>query len=199
MATKKQINKTIEYLSLQDDVRLDKKVRALKQRDWILFLLLYPSEKRLEAYFKYIHPLLTDRQVIKMFADVWTNSDLVYQSITECKSIFRTYGRTLMNNSEKKEFKNLPQKLKIYRGIRVPTLIDHGISWTLSKECAEKFMNMIRYSYLEELLSGEALPPELHLLEKEITKDEVICYFNRRNESEIIYIDDKNSKCLKRL
>ena len=80
-----------------------------------------------------------------------------------------------MTKDDYEYYKNLPDKIKIYRGVakgRNPK----GISYTDKKETAEWFMNRF----------GK----DGYLIEKEVDKKDIAAYFNTRGEKEIVYIGD---------
>lgn len=88
-----------------------------------------------------------------------------------------------MTKQELKIYNSLPENITIYRGMTVAELEsgDFGISWTLSKECAEFFA----FKYGRNF-STENKPKVVHQLE--VLKVEILAYFHERNEQEVIYI-----------
>jgi len=96
----------------------------------------------------------------------------------------RSNPSLMMTEDEKKIIDELPDVVKIYRGVNVEkgdTLdldedtYDMGISWTIDKERGEWFGNRFNHE-------GR----ECYLLEGEIKKSDIICYFNSRKEDEVI-------------
>ena len=79
----------------------------------------------------------------------------------------------------KKTYKNLPSRVKIYRGICTQdgdTFHNNlGVSWTTNINIAKMFA--LRFTEL----GGTA-----YILESEINKSDIIYFTNKRNESEVI-------------
>jgi len=88
-----------------------------------------------------------------------------------------------MTKQELKIYNSLPENITIYRGMTTEELKsgDFGISWTLSRERAEFFA----FKYGRNF-STENKPKVVHQLE--VTKVEILAYFNERNEQEVICI-----------
>ena len=89
----------------------------------------------------------------------------------------------LMTTEELEILKNLPDKVKIYRGMTVEesTKEHQGVSWTLDKKVAEFFA----YQYIRN--QSTAKKPKT-VVEKVIDKSEIIAVFWGRGEQEIIYM-----------
>ena len=89
----------------------------------------------------------------------------------------------LMTTEELEILKNLPDKVKIYRGMTVEesTKEHQGVSWTLDKKVAEFFA----YQYIRNPSTADK--PKT-VVEKVIDKSEIIAVFWGRGEQEIIYM-----------
>ena len=98
------------------------------------------------------------------------------------KSLFdsqRSQKDFLMDSDERSFLENLPEQIKIYRGgAKKEVKKGYGISWTLNKEIAQQFVNRKKHLVKDEMT----------ILQLEISKSEVVAYFNVRNEEEIIYL-----------
>jgi hypothetical protein len=96
------------------------------------------------------------------------------------KEPFREY---LMRGSERKQFKDLPPKITIYRGMTEEELLskDFGISWTLKRRNAEFFAGVYQRNY-----ATKNQKKVIH--SAVIDKSNVVAFFNERLEFEIIYI-----------
>ena len=78
-------------------------------------------------------------------------------------------------------FNSLPDKLKIYRGGSIhESKTGFGISWTLNKEVAEKFVRIKKSLSDEEMVIHELI----------ISKSMAVAYLNHRNEEEIIFLNN---------
>jgi hypothetical protein len=98
------------------------------------------------------------------------------------KSLFdskRSHKEFLMDSNERLFLENLPEQIKIYRGgAKKEVKKGYGISWTLNKDIAQQFVNRKKHLVMDEMT----------ILQLEISKSEVVAYFNERNEEEIIYL-----------
>ena len=98
------------------------------------------------------------------------------------KSLFdsqRSQKDFLMDSDERLFLENLPEQIKIYRGgAKKEVKKGYGISWTLNKDIAQQFVDRKKHLAKDEMT----------ILQLEISKSEVVAYFNERNEEEIIYL-----------
>jgi hypothetical protein len=129
---------------------------------------------------------LNDKDYWRTLADACTGSDNLYHLNEEVKEAFledRSQRQYLMTKQELKIYNSLPENITIYRGMTVAELEsgEFGVSWTLSRECAEFFA----FKYGRNF-STEGIPKVVHQLE--VKKVEILAYFNDRNEQEVIYI-----------
>ena len=87
----------------------------------------------------------------------------------------------LMDSDERLFLENLPEQIKIYRGgAKEEIKSGYGISWTLNKAVAQKFVDRKKHLAQDEMV----------ILQLEISKSKVVAYFMDRNEEEIIYLGD---------
>jgi hypothetical protein len=90
---------------------------------------------------------------------------------------------SLMSKKEIKILNNLPDKVKIYRGVTTDEIEnnDFGLSWSLNREVAEFFA----FKYRRNYDTSSSLKT---VIELEVDKNEIIAYFHDREEAEIIYL-----------
>lgn len=97
----------------------------------------------------------------------------------------------LMDEEEREFFNNLPDEVTIYRGCTKKEIKSGNfrISWTLDKKIAEFFA----FEY-NNLAIGHSLDKNKSLyevIEKTVSKKDLLCYFGGRNEAEVLYIPTK--------
>jgi hypothetical protein len=119
----------------------------------------------------------------------YVNSDNLYSFSKMIKKCFlknEPQIESLMLPEEMEYFNNLPNQITIYRGMTEDELNQKafGCSWTLKKEVAEYFA----YTYSRNF-DTRNINKVVH--ELTINKNEVIAFFNEREEFEIIYIKTK--------
>lgn len=116
----------------------------------------------------------------KLFRDVWTNSESLYQHVHKFPELFSLhpdYRDAIMNLSERQAVAKFDYPLHIYRGGWVENI--WGWSWTLDRDRAVWFANRCP-------MDGKPL-----LAEGWIPRRDVIGYLADRNEQEIIVDPDK--------
>jgi len=106
------------------------------------------------------------------------NFQVPYPILKSLFSANRENREFLMNEDERMYLKSLSEIVKIYRGCSSKEKESNrlGISWTLSKKVAEFYVSYHRNGVKDGII-----------IEKEINKNEIIAYFNEREEQEIIY------------
>jgi hypothetical protein len=119
----------------------------------------------------------------------WETTDNLYKYSDVIKYFFNNsepHRDSIMTDEEKKYLDNLPERIKIYRGMTEVELMkkEFGCSWTLKKEVALFFANDNRRNY-----DTNHLKKVVHSLT--INKKDVIAFLNGRQEYEIIYIKEK--------
>lgn len=85
----------------------------------------------------------------------------------------------LMSEEEYAQYLNLPNTVKIYRGV-TSLKGAKGLSWTLDLETAKWFSNRFN-------------PQVSYVLSAEVPKEKIFAYFNDRNEYEVV-VDTTNLK-----
>lgn len=97
----------------------------------------------------------------------------------------RMQRRRMMNREERDQLGRLPAQLRIYRGFSHPGG-ERGLSWTLSRECAEFFAdyaNSSRRAYLAKMRPGRKFVAAANCKRRD-----VIAYFQVRKEGEVVIL-----------
>lgn len=150
---------------------------ALKENDISTYVFLHERPYRLIAFNKAISFLnlkISNKDYWELLGSIWTDTENSWESSDLWKRHFssdRPCSEYLMDKQERKAFKNLPDKLTIYRGY-VPNQNEEGLSYTLDKSTAEWFAN--RFSK-----NGK-------VIKRVVNKSDVLAYFTGRNEDEIL-------------
>jgi len=163
------------YLQKVGDVQ-----KALQNKKYDSFVWLHERPYRIEA-FQEIEHLLSDTAYWKLLADIWTDTENQWQNYEEWKNLIgseRGSRHYLMNEEEFNLLQSLSEEVTIYRGCQ-KGINENGLSWTLDKAKAKMFSTRIA-------LEGEPL-----VLEKKISKSDIIAIFTGRNESEVIWEEKK--------
>jgi hypothetical protein len=175
-------------------------IDAMNKRDWSRYLLYFQSHERLYGFMQ-IQELLSDKEYFKYLGETITGLDNFwrFQNITIklLNSRDKKYQGYLMNNAERKHLASLPNTLIIYRGCNQAN--QRGLSWTLSHEVAERFTKFLKAGDPKQLCRLVATIKQTEkfnkgktfILKGECKKKDAICYFNGRNEEEIL-IEPKN-------
>ena len=161
------------YLQKVGDVQ-----KALQNKKYDSFVWLHERPYRIEA-FQEIEHLLSDTAYWKLLADIWTDTENQWQNYEEWKDLIgaeRGSRHYLMNEEEFNLLQSLSDEVTIYRGCQ-KGINENGLSWTLDKSKAEFFANRLGKKGI--------------VLEKKISKSDIIAVFTGRNESEVIWEEKK--------
>jgi len=130
----------------------------------------------------------------KMVANCYTCSSLAHtdeSTILKYLNDTRPEKENLMDEEERKFFNNLPDKVTIYRGCSKEEIKSgkFRISWTLDRKVAEFFaFKYINMNHEKSLEKDKSL---YDIIEKNVDKKDLLCYFGSRNEAEVLYIPNK--------
>ena len=125
------------------------------------------------VFFEASKEYLSGKDFAKILADYWVAYGIMDAPKTEFLSWFREADKSyLMSKREQKKFNALPEKVTIYRGVNNPEY-KYGFSWTLDKRIVYWFAN--RYENKES-----------YVYECTVDKKDLVCYFEIRNEKEVI-------------
>ena len=147
----------------------------LKKKNYEGYIFLYERPYRLMAFLN-IADKLKGKQYWEILADIWTDSENIWQNKKTYKMLF---GENLeskkyfMSKEDRKYFDSLPEQVVVYRGY-LQGKNKTGFSYTLNKERAEWFANRF---------SGDG-----KVYERTVRKDKIVAYTNRRDEQEVIIL-----------
>ena len=161
---------------------------ALKENDISRYVFLHERPYRLTAFDKAISFLnlkISNKDYWELLGSIWTDTENSWQSLELWKYYFssdRPCSEYLMDKQERKAFRNLPDKLTIYRGY-VPNKNKNGLSYTLDETTANWFSNRFN----NHLVSLKAKSNKNgNVLKRVVNKSDVLAFFNGRNEDEIL-------------
>lgn len=151
----------------------------------MIFHLSTPADK-IRTFNKYQH-LFDDAEYWEKLGWAYILQD--YQSVPygilmHYFSLNKPGKEFLMTEEEKEFFNNLPDQVTIYRGMSKEEF-ESGrfrFSWTLKKATAKQFAKRTKDLYEKPTLVHELT----------VKKEDILCYFNRGEEEEIIYINNLN-------
>jgi hypothetical protein len=150
--------------------------QAVAKGQWSKFVDLHERPYRLDAFME-IAEHLPDKKFWVLLAYVWTDSENIWQNLQHWRALWNTErpGKQFaMDAKERKEFKQLPDKITIYRGISNGHTAK-GMSWTLDREKAIWFAKRFQNS---------CTPPIL--LRARANKSDVHAMVLGRKETEIV-------------
>ena len=123
----------------------------VKQGDYDI-LFYFSNIEKLEVFLLMQNLIKDVSQKVFLFRQAWTMAECNYMYIDEIKKFFLEYKDMIMTEKEKDYLENLPNKFTIYRGANIPSEIDKGISWSIDKKSANKFIKMPKYVHCEKFL-----------------------------------------------
>ena len=146
-----------------------------------LFMLM--SKPYLPAFFKFANKYMSDVDYAKFLSEMWVavefpNNDKNITAFQFINLFKKANKQIMMSEEDLNYYNNLPDVVKIYRGIRDGGKV-RALSWTTDIETAQWFAN--RWDNEGEVYSAE------------IDKKDVLAYFSTRGEYEVV-IDFKKLK-----
>ena len=124
-------------------------------------------------FFESIKDYLSEKDFARILADYWAAYGIIDAPKEKFLPWFLEADKLyLMSKREQNKFNALPDMVTIFRGVDNPEY-EYGFSWTLDKNIAIWFAN--RY---------EDRKP--YVYECTVDKRDLICYFEIRNEKEVI-------------
>ena len=179
--------------------------KAIKAKDWHEWVWLHERPFRLDA-FLFISQDLPAKEYWSLLKDIWidaegpsVNQDVWLQLFTRKNYPGR---RKMMTGKERRAYKEATSTLEIniYRGFGQnpddEINREQGMSWTLSYEKAEEFAKRFITDIGTELDRDEEADIKPMIAEAVCKKEDVIAYFNSRDEQEIV-IDPANVRILR--
>lgn len=154
-----EIESDFDYYEIDDSIRR------------LLFSINKPY--RLDV-FNILCDNLSDKVYNEILSWIWSSTEFPHQSgIMKINRLFKKIiPRLFMNKDDLEVFNNLPDKIKVYRGLQGSKSKIKALSWTLSLEKAKWFAN--RFSFKGDVF------------EMEIDKKNIYAYINSIGEKEII-------------
>ncbi len=133
-----------------------------------------------------LKPLLKGKLYWETLREAYTMSDNLFIYRYDLKAAFMSEEEnrdSLMLKKERIILNNLPDKVKIYRGVTTDEIESNnlGLSWSLKREVAEFFA----FKYRRNYDTSSSLQT---VIELEVDKNEIIAFFHDREEEEIIYL-----------
>ncbi|HHF3138001.1 TPA: hypothetical protein ACPJ18_004137 [Vibrio alginolyticus] len=138
-------------------------------------LVALPEQKRFIAFRRFSDEIKDDATYWNVLGSLWKDVGEVQQQ-SLWLPLFRSSRRSrhkIMTSSERKEFARLPEMVTAYRAINGESEISTAISWTLSPEIAQRVFSH----------NGKR-----QVVKRQFNKKQILAYFSRRNEQEIIVI-----------
>lgn len=149
---------------------------ALEEKNYNRFLFLHERPYRLQA-FETISDLLSDSEYWTLLSSVWIDTENQWQNLETWKKLLasnRSKRNRMMDEDDDRFLRSLPEDLIVYRGCQ-KGLNENGLSWTMDKVKAEFFANRFGRKGI--------------VLEKRISKKQIVAVLTGRGESEIIFSD----------
>lgn len=175
--------------------RMNKALRVKKEmrdsysaeQNWHSYVFIHERAYRLWAFMKISDEITDDCAYWDLLGDIWTDTENAYQAYEDWEwmlSSERPCRESMMSEEEQKFLVGLPDEIEIYRGYNAQADEEphgglDGFSWTLDRQKAEWFAERFS-SHRGQAFVATAL----------VSKEDVIAYFNDRNESEIIVLPE---------
>lgn len=171
----------------QIDERQKNLPEAIAKKDWDEVVWLYERAYRLQGFIEHCH-LFDDRSYWRLLGEVWIDQEILRANWSAFLNLFQSPRKErhhLMEEEELVAFRSLPDELVVFRGV-----LDRGaksLSWTLDRKLAEWFATRFASVFPDK---------QPRLATGVVNKADVLAYFIRRKESEVI-VDPKSVKRFK--
>jgi hypothetical protein len=155
--------------------------KALSEERWLDYVLLHEPPYRVAVFAK-LAKHLSDSIYWKCLGDLYISTKSIWErkrQLTRLLASDRPHRQQLMSAYERRYLAGLPNRLTIFRGSQSRRV--QGCSWTLDEKKALWFAKR-----LEKLESG--IPK---IATGKVKKSDVIAYFSRRKEKEIVIDESK--------
>lgn len=171
----------------QVDHRQKRLREALAAKEWDAVVWLYERAFRLQGFIEHCH-LFDDGPYWRLLAEVWTDQEILWANWKAFLNLFQSPRKDrqhLMEKEERAAFESLPDEIEVFRGV-----LGRGarsLSWTLDRKLAEWFAT--RFA---SVFPGK----QPRLASGVVSKADVLGYFTRRKESEVV-VDPRSVKKFK--
>lgn len=138
-------------------------------------IVILPTPERLPYLLRVKDNIIDDSTYWQLVAGVWLDSEVCSPYLSIWRELFTAKRRNrhkLMKKHDRKIWRALPDVMVAYRAVNPDEDVDTAISWTLDHDVAIK------------LARGRTI------VSKTLHKKNVLAYFDRRKEQEIIYLNE---------
>lgn len=179
----------LDLYNKKDLERYNKHIVNMIDKSNLLSIYMLIRKPYRLTFLKYCESYLSEKDFSELFADAWVSSEnpnqdancgisYLIKAFKRCNKIY------LMQKEDYEIYMSLPDTFQIYRGVAVGGN-PKGLSWTRNLEKAQWFANRFNTDnekgYVQTTIAN---------------KNNVLAYFNTRNEDEIVY-DSRKSKISK--
>lgn len=167
----------IERCNKQFEWKTKESIKAKNVGDFSKYVFLHERPYRLDAFLQ-VYKQMSEKDFWRLFMDIWSDSENIYALKAIWIHLIRLKEKPnfdlVITDEDRPTFDALPDTFTVYRGTDDSEDDDtDSLSWTIDKEQAQWFAN--RWSKDEPVV-----------LEREISKSDVLSYYNGRSEKEII-------------
>ncbi len=175
-----------EFMNLREGDNL-KKVReaytkAIKEASSYTAVMMTIRSSYQLTFLKFTKQYMSHKDFDEWLAHCWVACENPNQDKNVSISTFISWfkhadKRTIMNDEDYEYYCNLPDEVEIYRGVAVGRAEQKGLSWTANYDTAEWFAK--RYD-------DDRVNKHGYILKAKIRKEDVLAYFNTRDEDELV-------------
>jgi len=162
-------------LNEQYRVKLASVEKAFCDNNFGTYIALHERAYRLDAFKTFIeNSVVGNKEYWSTLADIYTDSENIYQNYDEWVELLscdREFKRCLMNEDELETLYELPEKILVFRGYKYGDT-SKWLSWSIDYGTAKFF--------------ADRFVADGHLASGYVDKNDVIAYFNARDEDEIL-------------
>lgn len=175
-----EVSKKMLDLHDEEDLQRCREVwiKRIRESDLLRIYMLVRTPYKM-TWFKYCNKFMSEKDFGNYLEDCWVSQENPNQDVNvsrkESVSYFKKANKKyLMTEEDFEYYNNLPDEIEVWRGVS-PGREEYGLSWTDDYDKAIWFKRRF-----------ERDGSEGYLLSAKIKKEDVLAYFNSRNESELV-------------
>jgi len=136
-----------------------------------------PTPLRLHYFWKVCRKIRDDSTYWQLLGTLWIDAEILAPNYGYWIELFRADRRNrhkLMKKGDRAIWRKLPAVMTVYRATYPGDDLTRAMSWTLDRSVCGRFF------------------PGREIVSRQVTKEDVLAYFDRRREKEVVILPRRN-------
>lgn len=167
-----------ENINIRYEYKKEYLTKSLESGNFGQYLTLHERPFRAQALYEVAFDIVDDAKYWSTIRDIWMDSENIFENTgiwSELLGASRSKRELLMTEEDRDKFSELPDDFPVYRGVKSEFRDGPAFSWTTEESTALWFAERFGDENSE-------------VLEREVSKDEVVAYFTGRGEFEVLLL-----------